>query len=652
MKRILYTILASAVILVGNYFFSNGTLEANVETPVSTTSPIAVTPSQTAALEETCPIPTADTKLERNDNDGYCHLYPSYSTSLTGLIIINPHTNSGGDTPGDAWVSIKTETAGNRTAAQVADERIASVGEGFNITRKDVMVDGEQAVLVDGLPGQDSTRYVFIVHNNRLYTFEFAPWYPNAAAPTPLENLYATVMESLHFLPANSSEVSTGTVTSSMETSFILPTELASGTQKETVPQTSPDEPMQIWPAHTKIVLQGYPLQDTAYQPQILIFPANEYQQMSKDPASSEYDARTMIGSLQSILSTQRFPLQGYYLPALPDQHARQIFHAQETILSFKNGNGIRYITEYSQAAFPAFGGRDMLYTFQGLTNDGKYYVSVMMPINLAGLEPMPDSAANPAQYPGYLMKTISQINQAGNQFNPSLESLDALVQSLLIGAPATSDMTPSTAAPIALAQIDGLWITNVGRLNLRQDGSGEITATMEGYGDLRRQDVLQGTLNGDAVTLNSQMLGDLNLTFSDNTFKTVDGSRNAFCGIRASVSDELPAGCGFSGKWLLAPNSFFPGSSYVVLKQTAGNVNGDFYDGKDNAFDKFTGQVSWGKGWWLGGKNEKGHTITLMMNSFETGFEYIYDDLYQLKLCAVRDGFNSADLGNFICSL
>jgi hypothetical protein len=50
-------------------------------------------------------------------------------------------------------------------------------------------------------------------------------------------------------------------------------------------------------------------------------------------------------------------------------------------------------------------------------------------------------------------------------------------------------------------------------------------------------------------------------------------------------------------------------------------------------------------------GINEKGHTLTLMMNSFETGFEYIYDDLYQLQLCAVRDGLNSADLGNFICT-
>ncbi len=262
---------------------------------------------------------------------------------------------------------------------------------------------------------------------------------------TPTSIVTSTPPVPLVTLPASGSAD-----VSYLGTSFTIPLGLANGTQNETVPQTSPDEPMLVWPAHTKIVLQGYPLLDTLYKPQILIFPADEYQKISNDPASSEYDARTMISSLQSILSTQNFPLQGYYLPALPDQHARQIFHAQETILPFKNGNGIRYITEYSQAAFPAFGGGDMLYTFQGLTNDGKYYVSVMMPIDLADLEPMPESAANPAQYPDYLMKTISQINQAGNPFNPSIESLDALAESLLVGLPATSDMTPSTATQVA----------------------------------------------------------------------------------------------------------------------------------------------------------------------------------------------------------
>jgi hypothetical protein len=464
-----------------------------------------------------------------------------------------------------------------------------------------------------------------------------------ARVETPTPIVTPTFPEPSATIPASS-----GTDVSYMGTSFTIPIGLANGTQNEIVPQSN--FASMVWPTYTNIVLQGYPLQDTMYQPQIMIFPADEYQKMSGDPETSMYDARSMITTLQYIIATGNFPTQPQVpdrLPALPDQHAYQVFHAQETILSFKNGNGIRYITSYSQAAFADIS-PNLIYSFQGITLDGKYYVSVMMPIELAGLDPAPDNAE---QYPTYLNTTVDHLRQSGNPFNPSIESLDALVQSLLVGLPVTSDMTPSTAEPITSTQIDGLWITNVGKLNLKQNGP-EVTGTTDSYGDTGRQDTLQGTLNGNTVTLNSQMLGDLNLTFSDNTFKTADGSRVSFCGIRASESNELPPGCGFSGTWVFSANSFFPEGSKVVIKQVAENVSGDFYDGKGNTFDKLTGQVNWGKGWWLGGQNEKGHTITLMMNSFETGFEYIYDDLYQLKLCAVRDGLNSADLGNFICSL
>ena len=667
MKRILYTILAAAAILLGNYLFSNGTLEATVETP-ETAIPAAL-PSQAASLEDTCPLPTSDTELLRNDEEGYCLLYPSYSTSLSGYIVINPNTSTGGDMPGDAWVLINTETAGNRTAAQIAEEQIASVGTGFNITRTDVLVDGEQAIVVDGLPGQDSTRYVFVVHNDHLYKLAFMPWYPNATDPTPLENLYTTVIESFYFLPVNSSEAATTSVDiSDMGTSFAYPFGLANGTQDTIVPQSSSDE---IWksPAHVQFILQGYPLQNTTYQPQISIYPADQYAQLGDRP-------KLIIERLQNILQTQSFspqPVPDMFittrpqeeLPFLPIQGAGQVFHAQEKILSFQNGSGIRYVTQLSQAAFPLINNQDAFYTFQGITSDGKYYVSVIMPINLPylaadyGADPNnPSDVQTPDTYPGYLSSMVDRLNQAEgegvNPYTPSLQSLDALAQSLLVGLPATSDAMPSAPEQSVAGELDGLWITNIGRLNLKQDinGSGEFTATTDSYGDLGRQDVLQGTLNGDTATLNSQMLGDLTIVFSGDTFSTVKDSPVSFCGIRASESNELPDGCGFSGTWILAADSFFPQGSTVVLKQVNENVSGDVYDGKGNVFDTLTGQVTWGKGWSMLGTNEKGHTITLIMNPGETGFEYIYDDLYQLKLCAVRDGLNSADLGNFVCDL
>jgi hypothetical protein len=155
-------------------------------------------------LENTCPVPTADTSLLTNTDDGYCLLYPSsYSSKSLHYIVINPVSTPGGGGIGDAWVSITTDNAAGRTADQVAGEKIASVGSGFNITRKTLVVDNEQAVEVDGLPGQDSNRIIYMVHQDRLYTISFEPWYPAPAGSgqrTPLEHLYEIVMQSFRFL--------------------------------------------------------------------------------------------------------------------------------------------------------------------------------------------------------------------------------------------------------------------------------------------------------------------------------------------------------------------------------------------------------------------------------------------------------------------
>ncbi|HKG53892.1 MAG TPA: hypothetical protein VKB04_06500 [Anaerolineales bacterium] len=149
-----------------------------------------------------CPSATSDTKLLTNTEDGYCLLYPAEDFSdMPGWVVINP-ISSPGDEPGDAWVTIQVQDAAGKSATQIADQIITSTGPGFNITRAEVQVDGGQAIVVDGLPGQDSNRMVLIVRNDRLYTLIFMPWYPAAAGSgqiTPLEHLYETVMQSIHF---------------------------------------------------------------------------------------------------------------------------------------------------------------------------------------------------------------------------------------------------------------------------------------------------------------------------------------------------------------------------------------------------------------------------------------------------------------------
>lgn len=160
-------------------------------------------PSETPVAQGNgCPTATADKKLMVDTESGFCMLYPAEFTWAwdgSSFVILNPNPGPS-DIPGDAWLDVEVSDAGGRTAAQIVDAELTALGEGFNITRTELTIDGKPAILVDGLPAFDSARFVYIVNNGRLYRFDFLPWFPKDGT-TPLEKLYQMVVDTLHFLP-------------------------------------------------------------------------------------------------------------------------------------------------------------------------------------------------------------------------------------------------------------------------------------------------------------------------------------------------------------------------------------------------------------------------------------------------------------------
>lgn len=195
-----------------------------------------------------------------------------------------------------------------------------------------------------------------------------------------------------------------------------------------------------------------------------------------------------------------------------------------------------------------------------------------------------------------------------------------------------------------------GTWTTNLGTMNFTQSGN-EITGNIEGYGGFWNE-TFTGSLNenGEAV-FDTEVLGSFTLAFDgENTFKTIAGTLS-FCGIRGQ-NMELPAGCGFSGTWIVPSKSVFLEGSSMVLKQVGGNVTGDLISGDGNSYDSFTGTMEWGKGWRANGTSTQRGELSLWMNSAETGFEFIYGSGGNAQqLCAVREGVSSAYLGSYDCT-
>jgi len=204
---------------------------------------------------------------------------------------------------------------------------------------------------------------------------------------------------------------------------------IASGFQSETVAAVPASDSAPFWevlPEYTLATLQDYPISNHLMQPQIFIYPAKELGEVNEG-------AGQIVASLQNLIqSPQEIP----NMPFLPLFNAAQVMHAQVQYLDFKNGQGLRYLTEFDQGIIP-INNYELIYTYQGLTSDGKYYVAAVLPVthpslpadtNVTGQE-TPEFTTD---FPAYLANVVNTLNpQAADTFTPDLTQLDAFMSSL-----------------------------------------------------------------------------------------------------------------------------------------------------------------------------------------------------------------------------
>jgi hypothetical protein len=178
-------------------------------------------------------------------------------------------------------------------------------------------------------------------------------------------------------------------------------------------------------PQYRRLTLQGYPVATHLLKPQILIYPVADM------PSANEASAK-IAGDLQALLKTRQ---AGDHLPFLPLFNASQVMYAQLQFMDFKSGAGVRYLTQFDQALLP-INNYELIYTFQGLTGDGKYYIAAVLPVTNPELPADPKVSEQQAKelsdFPAYLSKTVSILNQQPSaNFTPALDVLDALVRSI-----------------------------------------------------------------------------------------------------------------------------------------------------------------------------------------------------------------------------
>ncbi len=213
---------------------------------------------------------------------------------------------------------------------------------------------------------------------------------------------------------------------------LIIPEDLAAGASAITTvdveyPYINPS--YGDMPSHTVIQLDGYSLPRSA---RILVFKAVDF---------AGYTSNT--GEIISTL--QNLPLDaGQPFP----EALTTIFYAQSISLNSTTTHGIRYLTQVIDA-FVTINNEDLFYYYQGLSNDGQYYIEAILPINseILPLNTSMDAALPPEGilFPfnnlgdvdarnAYYDAVRNKLNATAlSDFKPSLDVLDELVKSITI---------------------------------------------------------------------------------------------------------------------------------------------------------------------------------------------------------------------------
>lgn len=216
--------------------------------------------------------------------------------------------------------------------------------------------------------------------------------------------------------------------------SFSYPDFVGGEIRLETI-AASDEDAFIVYPEHKMVSFNDYLLSGTMGSPQIQIFPLEEFLVLN------DYNAE-IIELTKLILTRDSIPEDIIEAPFVPQPMASQIFYANLNLIESQAGTGLRFITQYGQDVGPVTNDY-IFYTYQGVTTDGRYYVSATFPVyhpelpsdfedyfSSTGI----DYREFEEGYTDYLDLTVQMLDKAeGDDFIPALGLLDNIMAGLVM---------------------------------------------------------------------------------------------------------------------------------------------------------------------------------------------------------------------------
>lgn len=234
--------------------------------------------------------------------------------------------------------------------------------------------------------------------------------------------------------------------------SFTYDTSLAGSVSASTQPAFIIKEDSGYWLAHPEQVT--FEFKNFAYATSqmasatIYVFPIkSSYRYLN--PAEPQDLWLPRIDQLRTLLSqrpklTDPVTIGDPKLPFLPIINAAMTLVGKQDYLNFRDGSGVCYLASFAQdVEQPSH--ENTLYTYQGITNDGRYYVAATFPAFLATPPNMPfPCCSTERDLENYYHSLRATVNAApGSAFRPNLDLLDEMMRSLSIDT--SSVKLPST---------------------------------------------------------------------------------------------------------------------------------------------------------------------------------------------------------------
>lgn len=216
----------------------------------------------------------------------------------------------------------------------------------------------------------------------------------------------------------------------------------------ETPLQDESDKPGGEFPNHIAFTLE---VKNKLIEPEatIKIMPIAEYRRMYAISKTYTETFDDELENLRKVIKDNQFRdrkrLKQGEIPFMPFYDAEQRFLAKVNHLPFQSGKGIAFITQYTVEP-SMINNEELRYFYEGITNDGKYYILAELPVSVSFLPSSsdgeyegyklccPSNKDSINEYEKYISKVAKRLEHLPqNEFEPNLDEFEKIISTLKV---------------------------------------------------------------------------------------------------------------------------------------------------------------------------------------------------------------------------